>query len=89
MEEKTNETQNIKEEIKLLTFQPEQMLEEIEKLKGETQALTIDNHILQMINIDLREDLKNLQRRIPKSFKELFRDMILRLLGGQWEENKE
>ena len=67
-----------KEEIILLTFQPQQMLDEIAKLKIELSSE-------KMINIDLLEEVERLNKR---SFKLRVQELLLRCLGGQWEEDK-
>lgn len=82
------QTQNNQEEIKLLTFQPKQMQEEIVKLKEQVQSLTIERNILNMIVRDLEIEISKLKTKIPKSIKELLQDLILRCLGGHWEEVK-
>ena len=68
-----------KEEIILLTFQPQQMLDEIAKLKIELSSE-------KMINIDLLEEVERLNKR---SFKLRVQELLLRCLGGQWEEDKD
>jgi hypothetical protein len=85
MEEKKENTQNNQEEIKFLTFQPQQMLNEIAKLKDELSSLKIDNGYLSMINIDLTTEVERLRQR---SFKNIVQEFLLRCLGGQWEERK-
>jgi hypothetical protein len=85
MEEKKENTQNNQEEIKSLTFQPQQMLDEIAKLKDELSSLKIDNGYLSMINIDLTKEIERFQKR---SFKNIIQEFLLRCFGGQWEEEK-
>jgi hypothetical protein len=86
MEKKKENTQSNSEEIKLLTFQPQQMYDEIAKLKDELYSLTMDNGYISMINIDLIEEVERLRKR---SFKIMIQEFLLRCLGGQWEEDKE
>jgi len=85
MEEKKENSQSNQEEIKFLTFQPQQMLNEIAKLKDELSSLKIDNGYLSMINIDLTTEVERLRQR---SFKNIIQEFLLRCLGGQWEERK-
>jgi len=87
MEEKKQETtQKLQEEIKLLTFQPQQMLNEIVKLKEELFSAKIENNSLKMFNVDLNEEINRLNKR---SFRLRIQELLLRCLGGQWEEDKE
>lgn len=86
MEEKKENTQSSSEEIKLLTFQPQQMLDEIAKLKAELSSAHMENNSLNMLITDLKEENKRLLRR---SLKNLLQEFLLRCLGGQWEEQKE
>ena len=86
MEEKQKEIKTFfQEEIKLLTFQPQQLLNEIKKLKDELYSSTMNNGYLSMINIDLTEEVERLRKR---SFRNLLQELLLRCLGGQWEEGK-
>jgi len=85
MEEKKENSQSNQEEIKFLTFQPQQMLNEIARLKDELSSLKIDNGYLSMINIDLTTEVERLRQR---SFKNIIQEFLLRCLGGQWEERK-
>jgi diaminopimelate decarboxylase len=86
MEEKQKEIKTVsQEEIKLLTFQPQQMSDEIKKLKDELYSFTMDNGYLSMINVDLTEEVERLRKR---SFRNLLQELLLRCLGGQWIEEK-
>jgi hypothetical protein len=86
MEEKQKEIKTVsQEEIKLLTFNPEMMLNEIKKLKDELYSSTMDNGYLSMINIDLTAEVERLRKR---SFRNLLQELLLRSLGGQWIEEK-
>jgi hypothetical protein len=86
MEEKQKEIKTVsQEEIKLLTFNPEMMLNEIKKLKDEFYSSTMDNGYLSMINIDLTAEVERLRKR---SFRNLLQELLLRSLGGQWIEEK-
>jgi regulator of replication initiation timing len=85
MEEKKESTQNNSEEIKLLTFQPEQMVNEIEKLKAELSSVQMNNGYLSMINTDLTIEIERLRKR---SLKSTVQEFLLRILGGLWEEGK-
>jgi hypothetical protein len=87
MEEKKETLQNNQEEIKLLTFQPDQMLKKIEKLKERTRVLKetiseyiIENNSLHMINIDLEMEVNR-----PLTWKEIGIEILLKIFGGQWE----
>ena len=84
MQEKNKE--NNKEEVILLTFQPKQMLDRIAELEKSKQSLIFDNSVLSMLNTDLHIEVKKLQKRIPKSFRLLWQDLLLTLFGGNWEE---
>lgn len=86
METKKENTQNNKEEIKLLTFQPQEMLTEISKLKDELSSSELDNGYLSMINIDLTTEVERLKKR---SLRTLVQDILLRCFGGQWENRNE
>ena len=88
MEEKQKEKNKTvsKEEIKLITFQPQQMLDEIEKLKDNLYSSQMENGYLKMVNITLLDDVKRLSKR---SFKIRIQELLLRCLGGQWEEEKD
>ena len=81
MEEKQKEKNKTdsKEEIILLTFQPQQMLDEIAKLKIELSSE-------KMMNTTLLADVKRLNKR---SLKLRIQEILLRCLGGQWEEEKD
>jgi len=86
MEEKQKEIKTVsQEEIKLLTFNPDMMLNEITKLKEELYSSTMDNGYLSMINIDLTAEVERLRKR---SFRNLLQELLLRSLGGQWIEEK-
>jgi len=85
MEEKKESTQNNSEEIKLLIFQPEQMVNEIEKLKAELSSVQMNNGYLSMINTDLTIEIEHLRKR---SLKSIVQEFLLRILGGLWEEGK-
>jgi homoserine trans-succinylase len=84
MEEKKENSQIRPEEIKLLNFQPQQMIDEIRKLKEEISILKIEKNYLDMIIVDLKIDLNN----CPKTFKQLFQEMMLDIFGGLWTEEK-
>ena len=88
MEEKQKEKNETvsKEEIKLITFQPQQMLDEIEKLKDNLYSSQMENGYLKMVNTTLLDDVKRISKR---SFKVRFQELLLRCLGGQWEEDKD
>ena len=87
MEKTTPEKmQDNKEEIKLITFQPQQMLDEIAKLKGKISSLKLELNASKMLTIDLKEEIKELYKF---SFKRMIRDTLLNLFGGQWEEGGE
>lgn len=87
MEEKQKEIKTVsQEEIKLLTFNPETMLNEITKLKEELYSSTLDKGYLSMINIDLIEEIEILRKR---SFRNFIQELLLRILGGQWIEEKQ
>jgi len=86
MEEKQKEIKTVsQEEIKLLTFNPDMMLNEITKLKEELYSSTMDNGYLSMINIDLTAEVERLRKQ---SFRNLLQELLLRSLGGQWIEEK-
>jgi len=86
MEEKQKEIKTVsQEEIKLLTFNPDMMLNEITKLKEELYSSTMDNGYLSMINIDLTAEVERLRKR---SVRNLIQELLLRCLGGQWIEEK-
>ena len=90
MEEKQKETtQSVKEEIKLLTFQPQQMLDEIAKLKDEVSALILAKNTCEMVIIDMRMEVVRLNRLVPKSLKKRFQEIMLYIFGGQWIEDKD
>lgn len=89
MEKKTQNRKSDKEEIKLLTFQPQQMQDEIEKLNEQVYSLTMENRTLNMINLDLRTEFESLSKRVPKSLSITIQDILLSIFGGQWEEQKE
>lgn len=81
MEEKTQETtQNSKEEIKLLTFQPQAMVNEIEELKEHIQQLKLKINYLQMVNTDFQLEFQR-----PLSWKEIIEGILFKILGGQYE----
>lgn len=82
----TEKTQNYKEEIKLITFQPQQMLDEISKLKDKISSLKLELNTSKMLTIDLKEDIKELRKF---SLKRMVCNMLLNLFGGQWEEGKQ
>jgi hypothetical protein len=86
MEEKKENTQINSKEIKLLTFQPQQMLDEITKLKEALALALMENNSLNMFITDLKIENKRLMNI---SFKRLFQELLLRCLGGQWEEQKD
>ena len=87
MEKTTPEKmQDNKEEIKLITFQPQQMLDEIAKLKGKISSLKLELNTSKMLTIDLKEEIKELYKF---SFKRMIRNTLLNLFGGQWEEGGE
>lgn len=86
MEEKQKEIKTVfQEEIKLLTFQPQQMLDEIAKLKDNLYSIQLDNGYLKMVNITLLDDIERLRKR---SIKHILQEILLRYLGGQWIEEK-
>jgi len=89
VEKKTQNRKSDKEEIKLLTFQPQQMQDEIEKLNEQVYSLTMENRTLNMINLDLRTEFESLSKRVPKSLSITIQDILLSIFGGQWEEQKE
>lgn len=77
---KEKNTQNNKEEIKLLTFQPQQMLNEIAKLKEKLNSSIIENRILQMLNIDLEIEVNR-----SLTWKEILHGILFKIFGGQYE----
>ena len=79
-ESKKENMQNTQEEIKLLTFQPQQMLNMIEELKESISNLKSEIGYNQMIMLDLRLEL---ERRM--TWKELWYEFMLKIFGGQWE----
>jgi hypothetical protein len=86
MEEKKEESKkNVQEEIKLLTFNPDGMLSEIDRLKEELYSSSMDNGYLSMINIDLTSEVERLRKR---TIRNLIQELMLRMLGGQWTEEK-
>jgi len=86
MEEKKEESKkNVQEEIKLLTFNPDGMLSEIDRLKEELYSSSMDNGYLSMINTDLTSEVERLRKR---TIRNLIQELMLRMLGGQWTEEK-
>jgi hypothetical protein len=77
-----------KEEIILLTFQPQEMLEKIAKLEADIASLTIDKGLLTVINLDLQIEIKKLKKRVVKPLSVMWQDLLLTLFGGHWEESE-
>jgi len=86
MEKKTSSArQNNQEEIRLLTFQPEEMLSIIEKLKNEVSSCQMEINILNLLITDLKYENEQLYK---KSFRIKLQETLLNFLGARWEKDE-
>lgn len=82
---KEENLQTNKEEIKLITFQPQYLIDEINKLKEEIYSYKLEINTLNMMITDLIQENNTL---LKKTFKSKMQDILLSIFGGQWEEGK-